>query len=306
MRAFFGEELVKLGEEVHELVVLTGDVAKSTGVGAFARAYPGRFYNIGISEQDITGIASGLALSGKVPVVALFAPFVMRAWEQIRSTIARGNLNVKLVGTHAGLSAADEGSSHQPLEDVAIMRVLPNMNVIVPGDRREIAEATEEMVKVKGPVYMRLGRDEDLSFLEGEDVFTLGKAVMIRDGHELAVFSNGAMTPEVLKAAEMAGVSARIVHVPTVKPLDREAIVSAAKAAGRVVCAEEHSVIGGLGGAVAELLSSEYPVPVRRIGVQDAFGESGPGRELLRKHGLVAECIGEVLAEVAGGKKKCS
>jgi transketolase len=306
VRAFFGEALVRLAEEVHGLVVLTGDVAKSTGVGGFARAHPGRFYDIGISEQDITGIAAGLALSGKVPVIVLFAPFVMRAWEQVRSTVARGNLNVKLVGTHAGLSAADEGASHQALEDVAIMRALPNMTVIVPGDRREIAEATDEMVKAKGPVYMRLGRDEDLSFLEGEDVFTLGKAVTVREGHDVAVFSNGAITPEVLNAVEASGVSARVVHVPTVKPLDKEAVVAAARATGRVVCAEEHSVIGGLGGAVAELLSSECPVPVKRIGVQDTFGESGPGRELLRKHGLVAECIGEVLLEVAGGKKQCS
>jgi len=305
VRAFFGEALVRLGNEVHEVVVLTGDVAKSTGVGGFAKEHPGRFHNIGISEQDIIGIASGLSLSGKIPVVVLFAPFMLRAWEQIRSTIARGNLNVKLVGTHAGLSAADEGASHQALEDVAIMRALPNMTVIVPGDRREIAEATGEIVRMKGPVYMRLGRDEDLSFLEGDDVFRVGKAVTVAEGHDVTVFSNGAVTPEVLKAAKMAKVSARVVHVPTVKPLDKEAIVSAAKATGRVVCAEEHSVIGALGGAVSELLSSEFPVPVRRIGVQDVFGESGPNVELLKKHGLLAECISGVLAEVAGGKTAC-
>jgi transketolase len=305
VRAFFGEALVGVGEEMHEVVVLTGDVAKSTGVGSFARAHPGRFYNIGISEQDIIGIASGLSLSGKVPVVVLFAPFMMRAWEQIRSTIARGNLNVKMVGTHAGLSAADEGASHQVLEDVAIMRALPNMTVIVPGDRREIAKATEEIVRMKGPVYMRLGRDEDLSFLEGEDVFRVGRAVTVTEGHDVTVFSNGAVTPEVLKAAEMAKVSARVVHVPTVKPLDRETIVSAARATGRVVCAEEHSVIGALGGAVAELLSSEYPVQVRRIGVQDVFGESGQNRMLLQKHCLLAECISGVLAETVGVKTTC-
>lgn len=302
MRAFFGEALARLGGEMHELVVITGDVAKSTGVVDFARAYPARFYNIGISEQDISGVASGLALSGKVPVVVLFAPFIMRAWEQIRSTIARCNLNVKLVGTHAGFSAADEGASHQALEDVAIMRALPSMTVIAPGDRREIAEATEAMVRMKGPVYMRLGRDENSDFLGNGGAFRVGKAVTVKEGHDVTVFSNGSVTSEVLKASETAAVSVRVVHVPTVKPLDRDAVVSAARATGRVVCAEEHSVIGGLGGAVAELLSSEYPVQVRRIGVQDVFGESGPNRELLRKHGLTAECIREVLLEVARGR----
>ncbi len=302
MRAIFGEALSSLGEENYNLMVLTADVAKPTGVYKFAEAHPSRFFNVGISEQDMIGIASGLSLSGSVPVVAVFAPFLMRAWEQVRSTVARANLNVKMVGTHAGLSASDEGGSHQSLEDVALMRVLPNMTVVVPGDRQEIAEATRAIVAMKGPVYMRLGRDESLSFLEGGEVFRIGRAVTVADGSDITVFSNGSMTAEVLAAAESLDISVKVVHVPTVKPLDSGAIVSAARETGLVACVEEHSVIGGLGSAVAELLSGEYPVPVKRIGVNDTYGESGPQRELLRKHGLVAESIGETLKRIVRGK----
>ncbi len=302
MRAIFGDALLALGEENFSMVVLTADVAKPTGVSKFAEAYPNRFFNVGISEQDMVDIAAGLALSGNVPVVTAFAPFLMRAWEQVRSTIARACLNVKLVGTHAGLSASDEGGSHQALEDVALMRVLPNMTVIVPGDRQEIAEATRAIVSMKGPAYMRLGRDESLKFLEGDTVFRLGKAVTVADGSDITVFSNGSMTAEVLAAVRSLKLSAKVVHVPTVKPLDKAAIVAAAKETGLVACVEEHSVIGGLGGAIAELLSSESPVRIARIGVNDAFGESGPQRVLLRKHGLVSESIGEALKGVIGGK----
>lgn len=302
MRAIFGDALLALGEEEFSMVVLTADVAKPTGVSKFAEAFPSRFFNVGISEQDMVDIAAGLALSGNVPVVAAFAPFIMRAWEQVRSTIARACLNVKIVGTHAGLSASDEGGSHQALEDVALMRVLPNMTVVVPGDRREIAEATRAMISTKGPFYMRLGRDESLDFLEGDPVFRLGKAVTVADGSDITVFSNGSMTAEVLAAVRSFKLSAKVVHVPTVKPMDRAAIVAAARETGLVACVEEHSVIGGLGGAVAELLSSEYPVRIARIGVKDAFGESGPQRELLRKHSLVSESIGESLKGVLGGK----
>ncbi len=302
MRAIFGDALVSLGEENYHMMVLTADVAKPTGVYKFAEAYPGRFFNIGISEQDMIGIASGLSLSGSIPVVAAFAPFLMRAWEQIRSTVARANLNVKIVGTHAGLSASDEGGSHQSLEDVALMRVLPNMTVVVPGDRQEIAEATRAIVAMNGPVYMRLGRDESLKFLEGDSVFKLGRAVTVADGADITVFSNGSMTAEVLAAAATLKLSAKVVHVPTVKPLDSGAIVSAARETGVVACVEEHSIIGGLGSAIAELLSSEYPVPITRIGVKDTYGESGPQRELLKKHGLVSESIGETLMSIVRRK----
>jgi transketolase len=305
MRAIFGETITKLGEANEDIVVLTADVAKPTNVFAFAQQHPDRFFNVGISEQDMIGIAAGFSLSGSIPIVAVFAPFLMRAWEQIRSTVARAGLNVKMVGTHAGLSASEEGSSHQSLEDVALMRVLPNVTVVVPGDRREIAEATEAIIRLNGPAYLRLGRDEDLTFIEGESAFKLGRALTLKDGHDLAVFSNGALTPEVLNAAKNARASVKVVHVPTVKPLDRDAIISAARETGSVVCVEEHSTIGGLGGAVAELLSSEYPVAVKRIGVDDTFGESGSRMELLRKHGLVSESICAELEKAVRRKASC-
>ncbi len=298
MRIAFGEALLELGVEVEDLVVLTADVAKPTQAAVFRDRYPQRFLNIGISEQDMVDIAAGLALNEKVPVVVAFAPFLMRGWEQIRSTISRCNLNVKLVGTHAGLSASDEGASHQPLEDVALMRVLPNMTVVVPGDREEVKEATEAVVRKDGPVYMRIGRDEEERFLDEE--FRLGRAVVLKDGCDVAVFSNGFLTREVLEAAKEAQVDAMVVHVPTVKPLDAETVVSAAKKAGAVLCVEEHSIIGGLGSAVAELLSSEYPVYTRRMGVADTFGESGTYRELLDKHHLSAPHIKKAIEETAG------
>ncbi|MDD1775783.1 MAG: hypothetical protein LUP94_00340 [Candidatus Methanomethylicus sp.] len=301
MRAAFGETLLRLGDQYHNLVVLTADVAKPTNVYAFSQRHPDRFFNVGISEQDMVGIAAGFSLSGNIPVIAAFAPFLMRAWEQIRSTIARVSLNVKIVGTHAGLSASEEGSSHQSLEDVALMRVLPHMTVVVPGDKQEIREATEALIEMSGPTYLRLGRDEDLRFLEGDRVFQLGKAAILRDGSDMTVISNGGMTPEVLKAVEQAKVSARVLHMPTVKPLDQDAVLSAARDTGHIVCVEEHSIIGGLGGAVAELVADKCPVLVKRLGVNDDFGESGPRDELMRKHGLEAAAIARELAAIKGG-----
>lgn len=297
MRVAFGEGLLELGGEIEDLVVLTADVAKPTHVSGFGERFPHRFLNVGIAEQDMVDIAAGLALSEKVPVAVAFAPFMMRAWEQVRSTISRCSLNVKLVGTHAGLSASDEGASHQSLEDVALMRALPNMTVVVPGDREEVKEATRAIVKSRGPAYMRIGRDEDARFLE--EGFRLGRAVVLRDGGDVVVFSNGFLTSEVLAAAEGAPVDAMVVHVPTVKPLDASTVVSAARRTGAVVCVEEHSVIGGLGSAVSELLSTECPVYVRRMGVNDTFGESGTYRELLEKHRLSAPHIREAMVEAA-------
>jgi transketolase len=302
MRGIFGETLLKIGGRRDDLVVLTADVAKPTNILKFAEAYPDRFFNVGISEQDMVGIASGLSLSGKVPLMAVFAPFLMRAWEQIRSTVARSNLNVKMVGTHAGLSGADDGTTHQSLEDVAVMRVLPNMAVIVPGDKKEVAEATEAMIEHTGPAYMRIGRDDELSFLSGDPVFKLGRASVVKDGSDVTVFSNGLITSEALTAANKSKASVRVIHVPTVKPIDKEAIVKAARETGAVICAEEHSVIGGLGGAVAEVLSGEYPVRIIRMGINDTFGESGPYKSLLDKYGLTSRHIEEAIEKSVRGK----
>jgi transketolase len=253
----------------------------------------------------MVGIASGFALSGKVPLMAAFAPFLMRAWEQIRSTVARANLNVKIVGTHAGLAGADDGSTHQSLEDIALMRVLPNMTVIVPGDKREVAEATEALIEHTGPVYMRIGRDDELSFLEGDTVFKLGKAAVVKDGSDVTIFSNGLITSEALAAANRSKISVKVVHVPTVKPIDRDAVVKAAKETGAVICAEEHNIIGGLGGAVAEVLSKEYPVRITRLGINDTFGESGPYKSLLDKFGLTSRHIEAAIEESQRGKERC-
>ncbi|MEN3059824.1 MAG: transketolase C-terminal domain-containing protein [Candidatus Methanosuratincola petrocarbonis] len=302
MRLAFGEGLLELGDEIEDLVVLTADVAKPTQVIGFGERFPHRFLNVGIAEQDMVDVAAGLALSEKIPVAVAFAPFIMRAWEQVRSTIARCSLNVKLVGTHAGLSASDEGASHQSLEDVALMRALPNMTVVVPGDREEVKEATRAIVESEGPAYMRIGRDEEARFLE--EGFQLGRATVLRDGSDVVVFSNGYLTSEALAAAEGAPVDAMVVHVPTVKPLDAETVVSAARRTGAVVCVEEHSIIGGLGSAVSELLSAEYPVYVRRMGVVDTFGESGTYRELLEKHCLTATHIREAMVGAAQRRGK--
>ncbi|MEN3057398.1 MAG: transketolase C-terminal domain-containing protein [Candidatus Methanosuratincola petrocarbonis] len=302
MRLAFGEGLLELGDEIEDLVVLTADVAKPTQVIGFGERFPHRFLNVGIAEQDMVDVAAGLALSEKIPVAVAFAPFIMRAWEQVRSTIARCSLNVKLVGTHAGLSASDEGASHQSLEDVALMRALPNMTVVVPGDREEVKEATRAIVESEGPAYMRIGRDEEARFLE--EGFQLGRATVLRDGSDVVVFSNGYLTSEALAAAEGAPVDAMVVHVPTVKPLDAETVVSAARRTGAVVCVEEHSIIGGLGSAVSELLSAEYPVYVRRMGVADTFGESGTYRELLEKHCLTATHIREAMVGAAQRRGK--
>jgi len=302
VRLAFGEGLLELGDEIEDLVVLTADVAKPTQVIGFGERFPHRFLNVGIAEQDMVDVAAGLALSEKIPVAVAFAPFIMRAWEQVRSTIARCSLNVKLVGTHAGLSASDEGASHQSLEDVALMRALPNMTVVVPGDREEVKEATRAIVESEGPAYMRIGRDEEARFLE--EGFQLGRATVLREGSDVVVFSNGYLTSEALAAAEGAPVDAMVVHVPTVKPLDAETVVSAARRTGAVVCVEEHSIIGGLGSAVSELLSAEYPVYVRRMGVADTFGESGTYRELLEKHCLTATHIREAMVGAAQRRGK--
>ncbi|MBC7112470.1 MAG: transketolase family protein [Candidatus Methanomethyliales bacterium] len=298
MRRAFGESLVRLGELYEELIVLTGDVGNPTYVYKFKDRYPNRLFNLGISEQDIVGVAAGLALTGRVPLVTLFSSFLMRAWEQIRNTISRANLNVKLVGTHAGLTAADDGASHQALEDLALMRVLPNMTVVAPGDPQEVKEAVEAIIEMKGPVYLRIGRDEDVRIFDRDGVFRIGKATTLMDGSDVALFSTGSITAEALEAARCTDTSVRVVHVSTIKPLDKEAVISAAKSCGAVVCVEEHSVIGGLGSAVAELLSLEYPVPVARIGIGDTFGESGTHRELLEKFGLTAEKIRSVIKGV--------
>lgn len=293
LRDEFGDALVELGRMYEDLVVLDADLSRSTRTHKFAQEYPGRFFNVGISEQDLMGTAAGLALEGKIPVTSTYAVFAGRAWEQIRNTIARSGLNVKIVVTHAGLSNFADGSSHQSVEDIAIMRAIPGMTIIVPSDAVEMKGALRAAVEFRGPVYMRLGRDAPLVF-DRDYRYELGRCVLLRDGKDVAVVAAGIMVGKALEAAELLqerGISVCVLDVHTIKPLDGEGIIRAASRTGAVVTAEEHSVIGGLGGAVSELLSENSPVPIERVGIRDMYGQSGEYEQLLIKHRLTPNDI---------------
>ena len=296
MLEHFGRALVDLGLINEGLVVLDPDVADSTKVTYFAERFPERFIRVGISEEDMTGIAAGLAASGKIPVACGFAMFVAcRPWEQIANSVARPRLNVKIVGTHAGLSPSADGDSHQTIGDVALMRVLPNMSVVVPADALEAAEAIKALVDLEGPAYLRLARGGTPVVYGEECDFTLGKANLLREGSDATVVANEVMAAMALEAAEDLagdGVSARVLDMHTVKPLDVESILESARETGAIVTAEEHSVIGGLGGAVAEALSGGYPTPLEMVGIRDRFGESSRGyAQLLTALGLTPGAI---------------
>ncbi|MEM1619740.1 MAG: transketolase family protein [Fervidicoccaceae archaeon] len=295
-RKALGETLVELGLRNSDVVVLDADTARSTGTFAFAEMFPHRFFNIGISEQDLISTAAGMAIAGLLPVAVAFASFMMRGWEQIRNTVARDRLNVKLVGTHAGLSAHIDGSSHQALEDLALTRVLPGFTVVSPAD----AIATRELLRcaleeVVGPVYVRLGRDNALEVYERGDSLRLGRASVLRDGEDVLVVACGPMVRialEASKLAEKVGLRAMVVDLHTIKPPDSRALVEHARRTGCVLTLEEHSVVGGLGSTVAEVLSEEYPVPLRRIGIRESFGTSARSyEELLAHYGLTPEKV---------------
>ncbi|RLE61051.1 MAG: transketolase family protein [Thermoprotei archaeon] len=291
-REAFSEKLVELGREIKSLVVLDADVAKSTRTNMFQEAFPSRFFNIGISEQDMVGIAAGMAIEGFIPVVSTFSMFILRAWEQIRNTIARNNLNVKIVTTHAGLSSFSDGSSHQCLEDIALMRVIPNMEVIVPADATATKVLLEDMVIKQGPCYMRIGRD--FAPVVYEDGFS-GKTGfrIVAEGEDIALLACGLMVPFSLRVREILkkqGINACVVDVYRIKPLNRR-LVSLCERIGCVVTVEEHSVIGGLGSAICELLS-EKGVRIKIIGVNDRFGESSLAYlSLLKKFELDVKSI---------------
>ncbi|MBC8497772.1 transketolase family protein, partial [Candidatus Bathyarchaeota archaeon] len=294
----FGRALVDLGLINEELVVLDPDVAASTKVTYFAERFPERFIRIGISEQDMIGVAAGLAASGKTPVACGFAMFVAcRSWEQISSSVARPELNVKIVGSHSGLSPNADGDSHQTYGDVAVMRVIPDMKVVVPADAPEAVEALGAIVDTPGPAYLRLARGATpVAYTEGCE-FTLGRANVMRDGSDASVIANGVMVPIALEAAgslAREGISVKVVDMHTVKPLDTDAIVKAAAETGAIVTAEEHSVIGGLGSAVAETLVEKRPTPMERVGIMDRFGESSRSYSaLMAKMGLTSDAIEE-------------
>lgn len=307
-RNYYGKALAKLAETNPDVVVLDADLAGSTKTSEFRKVAPERFVEVGIAEQDMIGVAAGLAASGKTVFASTFAVFASgRCWEQIRLAMAYPRLNVKVVSTHCGISVGPDGASHQALEDLAIMRAIPNMTVISPADAYEAYAATLAIADYNGPVYMRLGR-ADMPVIFDEDVkFEIGKARLLRSGSDVTLIGTGQMVSLCLDAAEALekeGISADVIDMSTIKPLDIDAIYESVTKTGCVVTAEEHSVIGGLGSAVSEFLSENFPCPLTRIGTRDTFGESGEPDELFKKYGLTAEDIIEAAKRSLTKKKE--
>ena len=294
-RKGFGRGLKKAGEVDERVVALCADLSESTQISIFRDTFPDRFFEVGIAEQNLVTVGSGLAAMGKIPFVTSYAAFSPgRNWEQIRTTICLNDVPVKIVGSHAGLYTGKDGATHQVLEDIALMRVMPNMVVIVPCDAVEAEKATLALAKDKRPGYLRLAREAVPTITTLDTPFEIGKAYVFVPGTDVTIVSTGTMTYHALLAADQLykdGIDAEVIHVPTIKPFDEETILKSARKTGCVVTVEEAQVIGGLGGAVAELLSEQHPVPIRRIGMQDRFGESGDPEDLLHHFGLDAKHI---------------
>lgn len=295
IRKGFGVGLKKAGEIDENVVAACADLTGSTQMSLFKEAFPGRFVEIGVAEQNLVTVGSGLAAMGKIPFVSSYAAFSPgRNWEQIRTTICLNDQPVKIVGSHAGVSVGPDGATHQMLEDIALMRVLPNMVVIVPGDSVEAEKATLAMAKDGRPNYLRLAREATPVFTTANTPFEIGKAYVYAPGTDVTIITTGTMTYQALLAADEMykdGIDAEVIHVPTIKPLDAETILKSVRKTGCVVTAEEAQAAGGLGGAIAELLADHYPVPMHRIGMQDRFGESGEPDELIHHFGLDAKHI---------------
>ena len=300
----YGDTLVELGREDDRIVVLDADLSGSTKTAKFGKVFPDRFFNMGIAEINMMNVAAGLATTGKIPFVSTFAIFgTGRAWEAVRQTVCYPNLSVKIVCTHGGVTVGEDGASHQALEDVANMRNIPNMRVIVPADDVETRQVIRKVAYTDGPFYVRLSREKFPRIFDETYRFEIGKGVVLREGEDVTVVANGVMTHFALLAAEeleKEGISVEVIHMPTVKPIDAELIVKSAGKTGAVVTAEEHSIIGGLGSAVAEVLVENCPVPMERLGTPDVFGRSGKGWELLHYFKLddrgVVEKVKKVLA----------
>lgn len=307
-RDAYGKTLVELGKENSQIVVLDADLSVSTKTSLFAKAFPERFFDMGVAEQDMISTAAGLAASGKIVFASTFAVFGSgRAWDQVRVSVAYTRANVKIVVTHGGITTGEDGASHQANEDIAIMRAIPNMTVIVPADAVETAKVIREAAKFYGPTYIRLGRPKVPVIYENEDYkYKIGKGIVLREGKDLTIFACGLMVATALDAAaELAkkNIDCRIVNLHTIKPLDKELIVKCAEETGAVVTAEEHSILGGLGGAVAEVLVENCPVPMVRMGIKDMFGESGKPEELIVKYGLTANDLIHAVKAVLKRKK---
>jgi len=300
-RDAYGDALVALGKKRSDVIVLDADLSGSTKTAKFAKAFPDRFFNMGIAEQDMMGTAAGLATAGKLPFVSTFAVFATgRGWEQIRQSICYSKLNVKIVASHAGITVGEDGGSHQSVEDIAVMRVIPNMTVIVPADGVEARKAIETVAEHKGPCYVRAGRSKVPTLFGDDYPFAIGKAHVFSKGKDAAIIATGILVAEALKARDLLkadGIDAGVINMSTIKPLDAAAVAEAARYSGAIVTAEEHSIIGGLGGAVAEALAEAAPVPMVRVGVQDVFGTSGDHAGLLKHYGLSA-------ADIAAAVKK--
>ncbi len=301
-RDAYAEALLELGEKNLRVVVMDADLASSTQTGKFRDRYPDRFFNCGVAEQNLMGTAAGLAAAGKVVFASTFAMFATgRAYDQVRNTIAYSDLNVKIVATHGGITVGEDGSSHQANEDIALMRVIPNMKVIVPADFFEAREAVKAAAELPGPVYVRLSRSKSPVIFDEGYAFDFGRARIMRPGRDLTIFSTGLMTWHCLLAAEeleKKGAQAEVVHLATVKPLDHAAVVDSVARTGRALSVEEHSVLGGLGGALAELLAERWPARLRRLGIPDVFGTSGTADELLEHFGLTAHHIARAAEEL--------
>ncbi|MBR5319561.1 MAG: transketolase family protein [Peptococcaceae bacterium] len=305
-RDAYGQALAELGAINDRVVVLDADLSKSTKTNDFKKVYPERFFNLGIAEQNLLGTAAGFAAAGKIPFASSFAVFAVgRAYDQIRNSIAYPNLNVKIAATHAGLTVGEDGGSHQMLEDIALMRAVPNMTVIVPADGVETKQAVMAAAEHQGPVYIRLGRPK-VPVLFGDDYkFEIGKGVVLREGTDVTLVGTGIMVSKAMEAADLLaadGISAAVVNISTIKPLDNGLITEMAQKTGAVVTCEEHNIYGGLGSAVAEVLVETCPVPMARVGVEDKFGESGLPDQLLEKYGLTAASIAEKAKAVVAKK----
>ncbi len=303
----YGSGLVALGEKNPNVVVLTGDLSGSTRANKFQEKFPERFIEVGVAEQNMMGIAAGMALSGKIPFVSSYAVFVPgRCWDQLRVSVCYSNANVKVAGAHAGISVGPDGATHQALEDIGSVRPLPNLVIVVPCDVNETKKATITLGEHKGPVYFRFAREKTPVITTDKTPFKIGKAEIFRDGFDVSIIACGPLVYQSMIAAkelEKDGISAEVINNHTIKPIDKLAIASSAKKTGAVVTVEEHQIIGGLGSAVAEVLAENYPAPIERVGMPDSFGESGTPDELLEKYGMSVKHIKESAKTVISRKK---
>lgn len=300
-RQSYGEKLAELGEKNGDIVVLDADLSSATKTSIFAKKYPNRFINVGIAEQNMLGIATGLSTFEKIPYASTFAVFAAgRGYDQIRNSIAYPNLNVKICATHAGITVGEDGATHQMIEDISLMRTLPNMKVMCTSDDTQTRWAVEEIAKIQGPVYLRLCRLATPVIYDENQKFEFGKGIQIGDGTDAAIIATGVTVSEAIKAKEhleAKGIYIRVIDIHTIKPIDRELIIRTAKETAKIITVEDHNIIGGLGSAVCEILSEEYPKKVKRLGVQDTFGKSGKAEELLHEFKIDAEAITNAVLE---------